>query len=185
MTGTIINDDAVSVVSVVVTPTEVFEDGADDLLYTFTRTGDTSAALSVNFDTTGSATSGNDYAASETGTVMFSAGSGTATVMVDPTPDTIVEPDETVVLTVTAGSGYGIGVPSTATGTIIDDDVSSVSVGVQPASILEDAAGVLTYTFTRDNTSSQTPALTVNVGTTGTATSGTDSTVAADTVNFA
>ncbi len=185
-TGTILNDDAVSLVSVAVAPTSVLEGGATDLIYTFTRTGDISGALTVNFDTTGSATSGTDYSASDTGTVAFAAGSGTATVTVDPIDDAIVEPDETVILTVLAGSGYGIGAPSSATGTITDDDISNVTVAVDPDSILEDAAGVLTYTFTRDNTSAETPGLTINFGTTGTATAGTDYAVSATgTVAFA
>ena len=50
---------------------------------------------------------------------------------------------------------------------------------VAPTSLLEDAAGVLTYTFTRDNTSAETPALTVNFGTTGSATAGSDYTASA------
>ena len=58
---------------------------------------------------------------------------------VDPTADTTVEPDETVVLTVTSGTGYSIGAPASATGTISNDDVSTVTVDVSPASIAEDA----------------------------------------------
>ena len=50
---------------------------------------------------------------------------------VDPTADNTVEPDETVILTVTAGTGYNVGAPSVATGTITNDD-SSVSVAVAP-----------------------------------------------------
>ena len=76
-------------------------------------------------------------------------GATTATVTVDPTADTVVEPDETVVFTLLPGAGYAIGDPSEATGTILNDDVSDVSVNVDPASILEDAAGVITFTFTR------------------------------------
>ena len=76
---------------------------------------------------------------------------------IDPTADTIVGTGlETVVLTVTAGADYNIGAPASATGTIANDDVSTVTVDVAPASIAEDAPGVMTYTFTRDNTSAET-----------------------------
>jgi hypothetical protein len=54
--------------------------------------------------------------------VSFPVGSLTATVTVDPTADTTVEADETVSLTVTAGTGYTVGAPSSATGTITNDD---------------------------------------------------------------
>ena len=97
-------------ISVAVSPDSVSEDGASNLVYTFTRTGDTSGPLTVNYSIGGTATSGTDYTGAS-GTVSFAAGIPTATVTVDPTPDTTVEPDETVILTVTAGAGYNVGVP--------------------------------------------------------------------------
>src|SRR6185436_12030093 len=53
-----------------------------------------------------------------TATVTFGAGNSTATVNVTPLSDCTVEGPETVVFTVTAGTGYGVGSPSSATGTI-------------------------------------------------------------------
>src|SRR4029078_3011047 len=95
-----------------------------------------------------------------TGTVQFAAGSSTAMVTVDPTADTTVEPDETVILTVAAGTGYNVAaVNSSATGTITNDD-TDVSVAVSPLSVAEDGATNLVYTFTRNGVSSG--ALTVN-----------------------
>ncbi|MDK2463017.1 hypothetical protein QHH11_28570, partial [Aphanizomenon sp. PH219] len=44
--------------------------------------------------------------------VTFAAGSSTATVTVDPTADTTVESDETVILTLASGTGYTIGTPA-------------------------------------------------------------------------
>src|SRR5207248_1868366 len=103
-TGTIANDD--TDVSVAVSPSSVPEDGAANLVYTFTRAGLTTGALTVNFTVGGTATFNTDYTQSgaasftaTTGTVTFAAGSSTATVTVDPTADTTVEPDETVALT--------------------------------------------------------------------------------------
>jgi uncharacterized repeat protein (TIGR01451 family) len=59
---------------------------------------------------------------------MFGAGNSTATVTVDPTADMTSEPDETVILTVAAGAGYNVGTPSSATGTILNDDAADVEI---------------------------------------------------------
>ncbi|TRU70255.1 MAG: hypothetical protein EWV46_14610, partial [Microcystis viridis Mv_BB_P_19951000_S69D] len=42
----------------------------------------------------------------------------------DPTADTTVEPDETVILTLATGTGYTIGTTTAVTGTITNDDIS-------------------------------------------------------------
>ena len=156
-TGTITNDDAE--VTVAVAPLSVDEDGVANLVYTFTRTGDTTGALTVNFTVGGTATFSTDYtqtgAATFTatdGTVTFAAGNATATVTVDPSADVTAEPDETVVLTLAAGTGYNIGTPSTATGTINNDD-TTVSVAVSPLATDEDGVTNLVYTFTRSDSS--------------------------------
>ena len=164
-TGTISNDDID--VSLAVSPASVAEDGAANLVYTFTRTGDLSQALTVNYDVTGSAVN-TDYTGTSTGsqTVTFAAGAATATVTVDPTVDSTVEADETVILTLAAGTGYNVASPGAATGTISNDDID-VSLAVSPASVAEDGAANLVYTFTRTGDLSQ--ALTVNYDVTGSA----------------
>lgn len=154
--GTITNDD--TDVSVAVSPASVAEDGATNLVYTFTRTGVTTGTLTVNFSIGGTATFGpspDDYTQTgattftpPTGTVTFGAGNSTATVTVDPEADSTVELDETVILTVTSGTGYNVGSPSSATGTITNDD-AEVTVAVAPSSVTEDGATNLVYTFTR------------------------------------
>jgi hypothetical protein len=45
---------------------------------------------------------------------------------VDPTADTTIEPNETVELTLAAGTGYSIGTTAAVVGTIINDDISSL-----------------------------------------------------------
>jgi Ca2+-binding RTX toxin-like protein len=174
--GTITNDD--TDVTVAVSPSSTAEDGATNLVYTFTRNGVTTGPLTVNFSIGGTGTFSTDYTQTgattftpPSGTVDFAAGSSTATVTVDPTADNTVEPDETVILTVTSGTGYNVGVPSAATGTITNDD-SAVSVAVSPSTVDEDGATNLVYTFTR--TGSTGAALTVNFSIGGTADSSTD-----------
>jgi hypothetical protein len=166
-------DRANATVSLSVSPNAVTEDGTTNLRYTFTRTGPTASALIVNYTVAGTATLGTDYtgiaAAGTTKTVTFAAGSATATVTVNPTADTTVEVDETVALTLAAGTGYTVGTTTAVTGTITNDDVAppSITLAVASASVTEDGAANLIYTFTR--TGPTTSALTVNYGITGTA----------------
>jgi Concanavalin A-like lectin/glucanases superfamily/Calx-beta domain/CARDB len=171
-TGTITNDD--TDVTVAVSPSAVNEDGATNLVYTFTRNGITNVSLVVNFSVGGTATFNSDYTqsgattfAATTGTIAFAAGETSKTVTVDPTSDTTVEPNETVILTVTSGTGYNVASPSSATGTITNDD-TDVSVAVSPASVNEDGPANLVYTFTRNGVA--TGAITVNFSVGGTAT---------------
>jgi hypothetical protein len=109
----------------------VAEDGTTNLVYTFSRTGPTNSALSVDYTVGGTATLGTDYtgiaATPATKTVSFAAGSATATITIDPTADTTIEPDETVALTLAAGSGYIIGITAPVPGTITNDDTSTFS----------------------------------------------------------
>ncbi len=124
--------DNVSVISLLpsitlaVAPASVTEDGTANLIYTFTRTGSTTNLLTVNYSISGTATNGIDYTSLPT-SVTFAAGSSTATVTVDPTADTIVESNETVILTLASGTGYTVGTPNAATGTITNDDTSVTS----------------------------------------------------------
>ncbi len=173
-------------ISVAVSPGSVAEDGIENLVYTFTRAGTTAGELTVSFNVDGTATFNSDYAQQgaatfgAAGTVSFADGVPTATITVNPTADDTVEADETVVLTLAADSHYLIdATASSASGTISNDDTSAVSVTVDPASLLEDADGVMTYTFSRDNAADETPALTVSFDTTGSATAGTDYTASA------
>jgi len=123
-----------SAIILAVSPTSVNEDGTTNLVYTFTRTGDTINPLTVNYTVGGTATFNTDYSQtgaasfpsfpSETGTVTFAAGSDTATVTIDPTADTTVEDDETVSLTLTSGTDYTVGTTTPVTGTINNDESS-------------------------------------------------------------
>lgn len=169
-TGTILNDDSPSV-SIAVSPASVSEDGTTNLIYTLTLSQASASATSVNLTTTGTATSGGDYAAL-TSPVIIAAGATTATVTVNPTVDTTVEPDETVTLTVAAGSGYTVSAPSSATGTILNDDVLTASIAVSPASVSEDGAINLIYTVTLDQAFQSATSVNFTMG--GTATSGAD-----------
>ena len=92
--------------------------------FTLTRTGATTSALTVNLVHSGTATNGTDYTSIPL-TATFAAGSSTALVGVSVIDDTLIEGPETATLTVTTyGVGvYSVGAASTATVTILDNDV--------------------------------------------------------------
>jgi uncharacterized delta-60 repeat protein len=120
----ILNTAVESIITLAVAPISVSEDGINNLIYTFTRTGATTNALTVNYDLTGTADS-TDYTGATPGpgnTITFAVGSSTAILTIDPKSDTQEESDETVVLTLATGTGYTIGTTSAVTGTILTDD---------------------------------------------------------------
>ena len=124
--GKILNDDLPVITLAVAPTTGTTEDGTANLIYTFSRTGPTTSALTMNYTVGGTATLDTDYtgiaATPATKTVSFDAGAATAIVTVDPTADTTIEPDETVALTLAAGTGYSIGTTAAVVGTILNDD---------------------------------------------------------------
>ena len=158
-------------VTIAVAPASVSEDGATNLTYTVTRSLNLSSPTTVNITTGGTATSGTDYTGG-VATVVIPAGATTATITINPSVDGTVEADETVILTVAAGTGYTVGAPASATGTILNDDVPSATITVAPASVSEDGAANLVYTVTLNQAALT--ATSVNYTIAGTATNGTD-----------
>ena len=125
--GTIQNDDFSSI-TLTVSAASVLENGTPNLVYTFTRTGLTTNALTVNYGITGTATA-TDYTGATPGTgktITFAANSATAILTIDPTADVIFEANETVALTLVAGTNYTIGTTATVTGTITNDDAQAL-----------------------------------------------------------
>jgi len=142
-TATIVNDDF-PVASISVAPASVAEDGSANLIYTVTLSQAPTSAVSIGFSIGGTATSGTDYAAVSS-PLVIAAGQTSGTITVDPTLDATVEPDETVVISLNAGSGYIVGSPSSATGTILNDDQPALS--INDVSQNEGNAGNTAFTF--------------------------------------
>ncbi len=94
-----ITDNDLPTVTVVATDANASESGSNTGSFTVSRTGPTTAALSVSYALTGTAGNGTDYSALST-TVLIGVGQGSATVTVTPTNDGAPEPAETVILTV-------------------------------------------------------------------------------------
>ncbi len=78
------------------------------------------AALTLNYTLGGTATRGTDYISS--GTVSVAANATSVNIPVVITDDNVDENDETVILTLTSGTGYTVGSPSEHTLTITDND---------------------------------------------------------------
>lgn len=187
-------------ISLAVSSGATLEDGAGNLVYTFTRSGATTSPLNVNYSVGGTATIGSDYTginvAGASKTVTFASGASTATVIVNPTADSIVEANESVALTLVAGSGYSIATPGLVTGGITNDDSATpivtgpptkdalpiITLAVTPGSVSEDGAANLIYTFTR--TGSTSSALNVGFSVGGTASNGSDYASIGSSVSF-
>jgi hypothetical protein len=100
----------------------IAENGANATI-TVNRTGGSSGSVTVNYATAnGTATAGADYTAAS-GTLTFANGVTSQTFTVPILDDAVVEPNETVTLTISNTTGGAtLGSPTSATLTIIDND---------------------------------------------------------------
>jgi len=125
------NTDDLPLITVVVSSSAVGEDSEEKLVYTLTRTGSLSEALTVTYRLGGTA-SGNDYKGVRGGrskTITFAPNSATAILVVEPKADAEVEEDETVSLSLVAGDGYVLATNSPVVGVITNDDQILEGVG--------------------------------------------------------
>jgi hypothetical protein len=185
-TGAIDDNDVA--VSVVATDSAGAEQGSNTIVLTATRSGFLAASTAVNLVWTGSAALGTDYSVTVSGatlssdrlTLTFAAGADTATLTLTPIDDAAVEGDETATLTIGSGISYTVGTPSSASGTILDNDsapvLPTISTAVTDGAGAEAATDPIVFTVTRAG--STTGTTTVNLTWTGTAALTTDYTVA-------
>jgi hypothetical protein len=115
-TVTILDNDTPTI-TVVATGSTVAEGSSG--VFTITRLGKKSVGLTVKFTVSGTASNGVDYQTIGT-TVAIPAGASTATLTVSPVQDGLVEGNESVILSLTAGIGYTVGTTKTAMITITD-----------------------------------------------------------------
>ncbi len=136
-----------------------------DFTYTFTRTGDLSQALSVNYSINGSPpniTNPADFVTPATPFVMFAPDSATATLSFDALDDGLAEGTESFFIGIAPGEGLSYNGFGTTTGIIIDNDAGAlptVTIASPPGPATE--GGVLAFTLTRTGDLSQ--PLTVNL----------------------
>ncbi len=139
---------AASVVVTVVATDPMASETGDAGEFTFTRTGSTTAPLTVFFVVSGTATAGLDY--TSTGLqVTIPAGSASKTLAIQPLTDFLSEPLETVQVNVSPTVHYRAGNPSEAVVRIEDDGPAQVSVVASDASADESGINPGAFTFLR------------------------------------
>ncbi len=96
--------------------------GTTSMTFAVTLSPVSASTITVHYAATGgTATDGVDYTVAGTGTLTFAPGITTQNIVVNVVGDTQVEPDETIVMTLSTPSGATIAT-ATATGTILNDD---------------------------------------------------------------
>ena len=128
-------------------------------------------AVTLNYSVGGTATPGVDHARLP-GNVTFNPGQTTKTLPVVITDDTIDEPNETVVVTLTGAMGAALGATKVHTLTIQDNDPTPTVVFSAPSSAASEGAGTVNLLLNLSNPSAST--VTVNYSVGGTATPGID-----------
>ncbi|MGJ0605285.1 Calx-beta domain-containing protein [Cylindrospermopsis raciborskii] len=187
-------------ITLAVNPSSVTEDGTTNLVYTLTRTGDLANSLIVNVNGGGTAVLGTDFSISgpigqstsgSIASVTFAAGSSTATVIVDPIPNSIPGGNKTVFATLAPGVGYNIGTVGAVTGTILEDDVVAPTLAIAStgATQTEGNSGKKAFPFTVTRSGDTTSSSSANWAVTGFGTNQADvtdfgGTLPTGTVNF-
>jgi len=166
---TIADDEVAPVVTLNATPSTITESGSTTL--TATLDVATYENVTVNLAYTGTATSGNDYVAISSITILTGQTTGTANLSA--IDDSTVENDESIIVDVSSVSGGNSSESGTQQQiiTITDDDTPVVSLSAAPTSIAENN-GSSTLTASLNIATNAT--VVVNLSYSGSATSGSD-----------
>jgi len=109
-------------VTIMATDANASRVGLDSGTFTLTRTGGTSAALTLNYSLGGTAANGTDYNSLAT-SLTIPAGSASATLTLTPKSSASFVGSESVVLALAANSAYAVGTASSASVTIAGNSV--------------------------------------------------------------
>ncbi len=185
--GTILDDDAtpglptLAINSVTIAEGDT---GTTSLVFTVTRSGDTTQTSSVTYTTSNDTADAADFAAA-TGTVEFLAGETTKTIAIAITGDTTIEPDEqffvdlsgAVDATITTARGIG---------TITSDDIAPglPTLTIDSVSIAEGDTGTTSLVFTVTRSGDTTQASSVAYATSNDTADAADFAAATGTVEF-
>ena len=152
-TGTIQNDDSLPTLAIAATSAIKPEGtGGGSTAFTFmvTRSGDTTGTSSASWAVSGSganAATATDFTGGTlpAGSVTFAVGEATKTITVNVAADSTIEKDEGFSVTLSSPSGATLGSPTTATGTIQNDDQPSLS--ITDALVIEGDSGTTNVTL--------------------------------------
>ncbi|MGB8167133.1 MAG: Calx-beta domain-containing protein [Chthoniobacteraceae bacterium] len=149
-TGTIINDDGTSLLTIADASILEGNSGTTGLVFTVTRAGgDLSGTTTVDFATSGgTATPVQDFVA-KTGTLTFGPNVTSQTITININGDTSIEPTETFTVNLTNATGGTI-TDAQALGTIINDDTSlSISTDHKTATFIDVDGDLVTVKTTK------------------------------------
>jgi hypothetical protein len=163
----------VGVVNVTASDATATEAGRTTGRFTFTRTGSTAAALTVNYIVSGTATAGRDYV-SLGGRITFPIGARRVTRTVKPIDDTLQEFKESVILSLSQSPNYVVGSARRASVILTSNEAVTRTITVVATDATATEAGRTTGRFTFTRTGSAAAALTVSYSVRGTATAGRD-----------
>jgi|GEM_PF-1647692 len=113
----------IPVVSIKTTDATSGEEGNNPGYFTVTRTGSTSASMTVNYAVSGTATNGTDYVQLFS-SVTIPAGQLSAQIKVSPFDDSISEGSESVKIALSTSSAYSTSLSSSASLNITDNDAT-------------------------------------------------------------
>jgi len=150
-TGTILNDDT-AVATITASDDTAEEQGLDPGAFTVNIGGvnNTGSPITVDYNVGGTATPGSDYA-TLSGSVSIINGQQNGIIPVTPLNDSEVEVDETVIVTLVAGTGYTVGAPNTDTVTLVSEDNTppdgyTLTINQDPINITNETAVSFTMT---------------------------------------
>ena len=132
-------------------------------------------AVTFTYTVGGTAAAGSDFTIADSGTLSVPKGATTALIPVTVIDDSVHESDETIVLTLAASGGYGVVSPGTHTLTIAANDAPTVSFASASQSVDEGAG---THNVGLRLSPAPTTAVTFTYTVGGTATAGSDFTIA-------
>ena len=155
----------------------IAENSGSSVTLTATLSIKVDEAVTVALSTSGAATEGTDYTdgSGNLDDITISAGNTTGTVSFTPTDDSVYEDDEaaTIAIDTVSGGGASESGSQSVTVTITENESEpTVTLAVSATSIAENAGTSLTLTATLSGATDQN--VTVVLGTSGTATEGTD-----------
>jgi hypothetical protein len=176
-----LTDDDTATVNISVSDSTANEPGNDGQ-FTVSMSQVSDQDTVVNFTITGTSGNGVDYTTMGS-SVTILAGQTSALIDIDLINDSIIENDETVILTLTGTNDPDVTLGSTtsATLTIVDEDVATVAVSVSDSSAGE-SSNHGQFTITQSTVIDRNTV--VNFTITGTATSGSDYTTIAGSVTI-
>ena len=181
-TGTITDDDSLEA-SVTADPATVAEGGAAKFPVSLTG-GESTAPVVVAYSVGGTATQGapgtGDYTGPAAGTLTIDAEDGIGTITIATLEDTVLDPGETIVVTLTGASTDGEATFSTTAATVTITDGGMATASIAPASSEEGEDVEFTVSLSGAAGSDTVLAWSTSVESGDTATSGDDFTAVSD-----